>query len=465
VEKARTAIRRRNRLNWSVKKETDMRPFIEDLAGRGELVVVRRPVNPRHQLAAVTKAVQKAGEQAVLFDKVEGTEFPVVSNLYGSHERLCRLVGAGEKTFCQRWIELTDACIAGRDADVLEQAPASVEQEFRDGKLSDLPAITYHERDAGAYFTSAIFLAREPDSGVPNLSFHRSMQVSDQELRVRLGSTHDLARYQAKAEARGEALQAALLLSCPPEIFMAACASLPYEASELVMAAQISGGKIAMRPCKTIGLDVPASVDIVVEGRFLPNVKRPEGPFGEFMGNYVGVGDNHVFEVSHVSYRPGAVFHGLVCGSPEDLRPLEAVTAARVYRHVAAQVPGVIDVCCRPNVMISIIKIRKTYEGQGKHAILAALGSYLDYNKVVIVVDEDVDIYDLDDVMWAYMTRGRADTRAMILNDVPGFYRDPHKDHWGRLCIDATMPFGREAEFARKSIPGEDAIDLSQWLA
>ncbi len=300
-----------------------MRHFIDDLQKRGELAVVRRPVDPRHQLAAVTKAVQKAGEQAVLFENVEGSSLPVVSNLFGSHERLRRLIGAGDKTFCQRWIELTDACLAGRDADVLEAAPASVATEFRDGTLSDLPAITYHERDAGPYFTSAIFLAREPDSGVPNLSFHRSMHVSDSELRVRLGGTHDLARYQAKAEARGEALEAALLLSCPPELFMAACASLPYEASELVMAAQITGGKIAMRPCKTIDLDVPASVDIVVEGRFLPNVKRPEGPFGEFMGNYVGVGDNHVFEVTHVSYRPDAVFHGLLCGSPEDLRPLE----------------------------------------------------------------------------------------------------------------------------------------------
>ncbi|KSV74448.1 hypothetical protein N182_27795 [Sinorhizobium sp. GL2] len=442
-----------------------MRRFIDDLCRWGELAKVRRPIDPRHELAAVTKAVQKAGEQAVLFENVQGSSLPVVSNLFGSHERLRRLIGAGDKTFCQRWIELTDACLAGRDADMLEAAPASVAAEFCDGTLSELPAITYHERDAGPYFTSAIFLAREPDSGVPNLSFHRSMYVSDKELRVRLGSTHDLARYQAKAEARGEALEAALLLSCPPELFLAACASLPYEASELVMAAQIAGGKIAMRACKTIALDVPASVDIVVEGRFLPNVKRPEGPFGEFMGNYVGVGDNHVFEISHVSWRPGAVFHALTCGSPEDLRPLEAVTAARVYRHVSSQMPGILDVCCRPNVMISIIKIRKTYEGQGKHAILAALGSHLDYNKVVIVVDEDVDIYNFEDVMWAYMTRGRADTRAMILNDIPGFYRDPHKDHWGRLCIDATMPFGREAEFERKSIPGEDAIDLRDWLA
>jgi UbiD family decarboxylase len=114
--------------------------------------------------------------------------------------------------------------------------------------------------------------------------------------------------------------------------------------------------------------------------------------------------------------------------------------------------------------MITIVKIKKAYDGHGKHVLLAALGSYLDYNKVVFVVDEDVDIYNLEDVMWAYMTRGRADTRAMILNDIPGFYRDDKKDHWGRLAIDATLPWGREDEFARKSVPGSDDIDLSAYI-
>lgn len=442
-----------------------MRNLLETLETRGELVRVARPVDPTHQLAAVTRAVQRAGGQAVLFETVAGTALPVVSNLFGDHGRLCRMIGAGERTFCERWIELTEACLTTTEAQATRPATEAEAAGLISGTLSDLPAITWHGRDGGPYFTSAIFLAREPDSGVANLSFHRSMQVSDRELRIRLGSSHDLARYQAKAEARGQALEAALILSAPPEIFLAACASLPYEASELAMAAQIAGAPVAMRRCATIDLDVPAAADIVVEGRILPNIRRPEGPFGEFMGNYVEISDNHVFEVTHVGYRPGAVLHGLLCGSPEDLRPLEAVTAARVYRHVSAQVRGVLDVCCRPNVMITIVKIRKSYEGHAQHVFLAALGSYLDYNKVVIVVDEDVDIYDLDDVMWAYLTRGRADTRAMIIPGVPGFYRDPQKDHWGRLCIDATAPWGREAEFARKSIPGQDAIDLRDWLA
>lgn len=443
-----------------------MRTLIDRLEQSGELVHVNRQVNPKFELAAVTKALQDHTNEAVLFHAVEGSKIPVVSNLYGCHNRLRNMIGAKDgQSFCARWLGLTDACFSATDQTVYETDSKDVSSEFITCKLSDLPAITWHGRDAGPYFTSAIFLANDPDSGVPNLSFHRSMQISDDELRVRLGGPHDLTDYQRRAESRGGHLHAALLLSCPPELFLGACASLPIEASELAMAAQISGKKIAMRKCKTIDLEVPNSVDIVVEGRFLPNEKRPEGPFGEFMGFYVEVDNNHVFEVTHVERRKDAVLHGLLCGSNEDLRPLEAVIAAKVYRHVSSQVRGVIDVSCKPNVMISIIKIDKQYEGHGKHAILSALGSHLDYNKVVIAVDKDVDIYDMDDVMWAYMTRGRADTRAQILQDFPGFYRDEKKDHWGRLTIDATMPWGRETEFQRKAVPGVEDIDLSAYLS
>jgi len=184
------------------------------------------------------------------------------------------------------------------------------------------------------------------------------------------------------------------------------------------------------------------------------------------MGYFVEVGDNHVFEVTHVPWRQGAVYHGLVCGSHEDLRPLEAATAARIYKHLKGQVAGVLDVTCRPTVMNTIVKIRKQYEGHAQHVLLAAMGSHLDYNKLCVVVDEDVNIYDMEEVIWAFLTRGRADTRPMVVKDVPGFYRDPHKDHWGRLGLDATKPWGREAEFERKRIPGDDAdMVLADYLA
>jgi 4-hydroxybenzoate decarboxylase len=436
-----------------------IREFIEDLRDRGELAVVERSVDPRYELAAVTRRFQQTSEQALLFESVQRTDMRVATNLYGSHARLCRLIGS-DGLFCRRWNELVHGPAPAGAA----LPPVETPSDRASGRLSDLPMITYHGKDAGPYITSAIFLAKDPDTGVPNLSFHRSMVVSDDELRIRLGSSHDLAKYQSRAEARGEPLEAAMLIGTRPEIFLAACASPPTDVSELDVAAKIAREPIGMYVCETIDLEVPVGTEVVVEGRILPNVRRPEGPFGEFLGFYVPVSDNHVFEVQAVNWRDDAVWHALVCGTPEDLRPLEALTAARIYAHVSNLIPGLIDVSCRPNVMITILKIKKQYKGHGKHALLAALGSHLDYNKVCIAVDEDVDIYDLDDVMWAYLARGRADKRAMVLEDIPGFYRDPHQDHWGRLIIDATMPWGREDEFQRKRVPGEESIDLADYV-
>jgi 4-hydroxybenzoate decarboxylase len=220
-----------------------------------------------------------------------------------------------------------------------------------------------------------------------------------------------------------------------------------------------------MRRCRTIALDVPARTEIVIEGRILPHLRRPEGPFGEFMGYYVPVGDNHVFEVSAVVARKEAICHALVCGSPEDMRLLELAVATRVYQALlAANLRGILDVACVPMIMSTVVQIEQHYDGHARQVLLSAMGANHDWSKCVLVVDEDVDIGDFNDVWWAYLTRGRADARALVIPDIPGFYRDPAKDHWGRLGIDATMPYGRKAEFARKRIPGAREIDLADYL-
>lgn len=439
-----------------------MRAYIESLLQRGEMRLVERDVDPRHELAAVIRRSQETSDLPLLFRNVRGARLPVVSNIYGSRRRLCDMIGAAPGQFPQRWHQIAGTLKPGRAA-LFESVPAPADTV--DGRLSDLPQITYWERDAGPYFTAGIFLAREPDTGVANLSFHRAMSVNDSELRIRLGTTHDLTRYHAKAEARNRPLPAAMLLGPAPDVFIAAAASLPYDVDELAAAAQIRGRALAMRPCRTIDLEVPADTEIVVEGEILPGVRAPEGPFGEFMGYYVPGGDNHVFRVKHVSWRAGAYFHGLLCGSAEDIRLLEEATAARIYAHLVNQVPGIKRVAVHSALLCSVIAIDQAYAGHARHVALAAVGAQLDYNKAVIVVDDDVDVHDLNDVWWAFLTRGRADTRTTVIPDVPGFYRDPHRDHWGRLLIDATKPLDRAAEFERRRIPGEGAIRLADYLA
>jgi 4-hydroxybenzoate decarboxylase len=435
-----------------------MRAYMERLLEAGVVRVVEREVSGRHELAAVTARSQKESDAPLLFRRVAGSSHPVMTNVFGSRNRLLDMIGGGT-SFCHRWVEMMATPVI---------APVDVEEPagLVELKLTDLPQLTYFERDGGPYLTAGVFLAEEPDSGVPNLSFHRAQIMSDTELRIRLGASHHLTQYQTKAEGRGEKLPAAILLGPPPSLVLAAAAPIAYDESEMEVAGRIQGGPLRLRRCRTIPLSVPADTEIVIEGHILPHVRRPEGPFGEFMGFYVPVGDNHVFEITTIVGRKDAWFHGLICGSPEDMRLLELSVATRVYQALkAASLRGIKDVACAPTVMSTVVQIEQMYEGHARQVMLTAMGANHDWSKTVFVVDEDVDINDFNDVWWAYLTRGRADTRALVIPDIPGFYRDPKKDYFGRLGIDATVPFGRREEFLRKRIPGIGAVNLRDYLS
>ncbi|MDJ0928747.1 MAG: UbiD family decarboxylase [Gammaproteobacteria bacterium] len=437
-----------------------MRDYLDSLARNGEVVTVDRPVDPYHELAAVTRAMQDRGTQVVRFNSVRDTDLPVVTNVHTNRERFAQLIGATRKTFCRDWQTLVREPGSSQAPTAAVARPA----DLVSGTLGDLPLITYHARDAAPYFTAAIVLAQDPDTAVPNLSFHRAMFVSDAELRVRIGESHDLAAIYAKAEARNEPLDAAMLIGVAPELFAAACASIPRDASELALAARIAGQPLPVYPGDAVALDIPASTEVVIEGQILPGERRREGPFGEFLGYYVPEGRNPVFDVRSVYWRPQAVFHSLLCGSAEDRVPLQMLNAAATFGYLSKRLPGIVDVSCAPSLLNTTVSIEQQYDGHARDVMMAAFESNQDYHKVCVVVDADDSTDDVTEVFRALVSRGRLDKRVIVIEDMPGFYRDPHKDHYGRLGIDATRPYGREAEFEKKAIPGQNDIDLDDWL-
>src|SRR5262249_35963062 len=154
---------------------------------------------------------------------------------------------------------------------------------------------------------------------------------------------------QAKAEAKGAPLDIAILIAPPPEVFIAACASVPIEVDELRIAAAIQDRPLEMRRCEVVDLEVPAETQIVIEGRIGPNERQPEGPFGEYLGYYGPRQENgYVIDVKAVRWRPDAYFHGLLCGTPEDLTCLDIAFATRTYMALASSMPGILDVTCNP---------------------------------------------------------------------------------------------------------------------
>lgn len=438
-----------------------MRDWVSRLAAAGELLTVERAVDSRFELAAVTKRAQQADNRPLLFKEVAGTKLAVVTNLFSCEARLRRMVPGQEGPFAVAYARMLDAAEARVAPPVREVAPP---EDLQQGKLRDLPLITYHERDAGPYFTAAIVLALDPDTGVPNLSFHRAMYAGPHELRLRLGESHDLTDYQRRAEAAGQALEVALLIGVPPGVFLAAGTHLPAGVNEYALAAELSGGPVDVYPGAQGGLPIPAAAEIVIEGRILAGERRPEGPFGEVLGYYVPEAPNHVMEVERVTWRRDALFHSLLCGSREDLAPLEAINAARVYRDLSRRLPGIVDVSCTPAFMNTTVQIRPHYEGHARDVMKVVFDSHADYNQLCCVVEEDVDLTDMNAVIHAFITRGRVDSRTMVISGRAGFYRDTEDDFAGRVGLDATRPFGREDEFVVKEVPGLDAVRLEDYL-
>jgi len=437
-----------------------MRDYVARLKERGDLLVVEREVDPFHELAAITHLAQKRWGKPILFRHVKGTKFPVITNIYGARERLAEVIGIDAADFCRQWSNLANLGSPSNVAPFIYQD----NPDLVSCKLSDLPLITYSDRDGAPYFTSAMFIAKDPQTGIGNLSYHRSMYVSDSELRCRLAPRHHLTIYHEMAEKMGKPLEAAMLIGAPATSFLTAAAPLPYDVDELEVAARLKGAPIAMRKCQHIDLNVPADTEIVIEGRFLPNERRPEGPFGEFMGYYVPEGPNAVFEVLGVSARRDAMFHSILCGSAEEVLTLELSVSANIFQRLSAALPGIVDVTCQPFVNHAVIKINQQFEGHARQVMLATIGAEPIWAKQITVVDEDVDIYNMDDVMWAQLTRCRPDKDMLIIPETPSFYRDEAKDHWGRLLVDATKPFHRREEFERKKLRLVNEIDLADWF-
>jgi len=436
-----------------------LRGFLDRLEADRWLLRIKKEVEPKFELAAVLRQVQRTLGRPVVFEKVRGTAFPVVSNLCGSYEGVGRVLGVEPDAVVRTWAEIV------ADRRPLPAAPSVPGvDDHEEVSLLDLPLLTFCEKDAGPYITAGVILARDPDTGRVNLSYHRMQIIDASELRCRLSSSGDLYRMHARAEQRGQPLEVAVLIGNAPALMVAAGATIGPEESELELAERIAGRRFPLRRCRTVDLEVPADTEIVVEGALLPNVRRPEGPFGEWMDYYVPVTDNHVLAVHRVTARRGALFYTIMSGSAEEITMSSIPLAGGIYRAVRTWVPTVSDVACWPLLQFCVLKLRKQFEGQPRKAILAAFGAEMNRILYCVAVDEDVDIRDLKDVVWAMSTRCRPDRNIFQIADVPSFARDPHQVHWGRLGIDATAPLEWPAEFERKKIPGADRVRLEDYL-
>lgn len=433
------------------------------LKSRGDFGVVERNVDPKHELTAVMRHMQRGPNKALLFRNVVGSDVPVATNIFGFRSTVAASLGLEESDLLRSLVALEN-----KRMPVERVATGPVQEIVKTGNDidvgRDVPQVVFSELDAGAYITAGVLIAPHPVTGVYNASWNRCQLVGHDKLRVRMMPPQHLGRYHAEAEALGRNLPCAIVIGAPPGLMFSAASKVPYEVDELEVAGAWQGKPLRVVRCKTIPVDVPADAEMIIEGEVIAHAREEEGPFGEFTDGYVPVMRNHVFRVTAITRRRDAIYHAILAGGTEDLNLVGVPVQTEIYKKVSSFVPHIKDIATPGYVFGCVIAIDKQNEDQPKNALLAAMAAY-SWTKVVVVVDSDVDPFDAADVLWAIQTRCTPDTGIYVVPRIPSYTREDVRDiHRGKVGIDATVPLAKKDLFERRRFPGEERIRLEDYV-
>lgn len=441
-----------------------LRAWLDHLAAHDRLAVAQPDVSLRFELSAIAKRLD--GRKATLFPRPSGHPMPVISGLVSSRQWIADAMGVEPKDVLARFRHAATHPLAWeetRDAPVQEIVHRNVDL------AALLPLPTHNEHDSGAYITAGLMISRNPRTSVQNVSIHRCQLSGPNRLGVLLLPRHTHLFFEM-AEQAGEPLDVAIVIGVDPLTLLASQAIAPVDFDELTIAGALHGRPLPVTRCVDSALRVPAEAEIVVEGRLLPQVREPEGPFGEFPQYYGERAARHVIDVSAVTHRRDPLFHTIVGGGLEHLLLGGIPREATLLDHLQRSFPNVRDVhlslggVCRYHLYV---QIAKRQEGEAKNIMLGAFAGHYDV-KHVIVVDDDVNIHDATEVEWAVATRFQADRDLVIVPESQGSRLDPStRDGVGaKMGLDATRPLNApEMKFKRIRVPGEEAVDLATVIA
>jgi UbiD family decarboxylase len=441
----------------------DLRTFLSDLEAKSpeQIWRVTGEIDGDYDVAALLWELERRGEMPVVWcERVRGARLPLVTNLFGDRRRYAAALGVPPDALAEEWLQRGERRIAPR---LVSQGPVTeIVLTGADVDLGTLPIIRHFTEDAGPYITNGIVVAKDPDTGVRNASFHRMQLKSRNRLGTSLHSRRHLWDYARRAEERGQPLPIAVVIGAHPLFhFGAGLWKGPIDVDEYDVAGGFLGEPLEIVSGVTVPVESPAHAEIVLEGSILPGVREPEGPFAEFTGYASERSTQHVFEVTAILRRTNALYQDIAAGiSAEHTTLLAVPQEARLLRVLRANFPTVKAVAypqsgtCRLHCYIAM---KVAAEGQAKNAALAAFGDDISL-KLVIVVDDDVDVTREDEVMWAVATRMQADQDLSVIPNAMGAILDPSTRNGttAKVVIDATRPVG--GTFARRHTLPPDAL-------
>jgi len=386
-------------------------------------------------------------DKTLVFRDVPGYKFDVVGNVITCRDDVYRALGTDKHGF----IEYVDERSKNPVEPVIVGSGACQELEC---SLADIPFISHFEKDGGRYITSGIVIAKDPEYG-RNVSIHRMLIRDDGKLGIRIVPRH-LRSFMDRAEERGEDLEIAIAIGLDPRVFFAASYSPQQGYDEFSFAGAIMGGPLKLVKCKTVDIEVPAHSEFVIEGKILAGVREPEGPFADVTGTYDRIRNEPVIEVTKVTHRRSAIYQALLPASIEHRLFMGMPREPGIFSSVSevAQVSNACLTVGGKNWLHGAVSLAET-PGDIEKVIERAFAGHQSM-KHVIIVNDDIDIFNSEELEYAVSTRFQAHKDAYVYRDMRGSTLDPSTDEDGlttKVGLDATIPLGREPEYEFAQIP------------
>jgi 4-hydroxy-3-polyprenylbenzoate decarboxylase len=404
---------------------SDIRSFLSEVEKLGQLKRITHPVSTHLEIAEIADRVIKSAGPALLFENVKETpNVPVAIGLFGSHERLALALHDKPENIAARISELIQTrppnSLFGMAQMGLKMLPTISSLGIKRAKsgpckevimrgeevdLSKIPVLTCAPLDGGPFVTLPMVFTHNPNTGRRNVGMYR-VQVYDKNTTGMHWQTHKVAaQHEREAAAMGKNIEAAVCLGGDPCLPFCALAPLPEEIDEMLFAGFLRGKPVEMVPCETIDVQVPADCEYVLEGYITPGELRPEGPFGDHTGYYTPIEPYPVFHVTCVTQRKNPIYPATIVGIP----PMEDGYLGKAVGTIflpliKTQVPEIVDMHLPVEATfhnLAIVSIKKRYANHAYKVMHALWGlGQLMFSKVIIVVDDDVDVHNLNEVLW-----------------------------------------------------------------
>jgi 2,5-furandicarboxylate decarboxylase 1 len=445
----------------------DLREFITYLEEQKELRRIRKPVDTKYEIAAYIRKTSDVKGPALLFENVKDSRTPVAGGIFATRKRALLALDTTDKECADKFRHALEHLMPPRK---ISSGPCKeVVRKGDDADLSRLPIPIFSEGDSGPFITAGLVISKDPESARCNTSIYRLQVHSSRRLGVK---AQQLQRQLRIAESKGEPLPVAIAIGTDPVLTLASQWDAPYGVDELELAGGLRGEAVEVVRAETVDLMVPATAEIVIEGYIQPKTREIEGPFGEVGGYSTPKFPKPVIEVTAITHRKNPIFHAALTGMPTTenhiLRqiPMEAT----YYWELKKRHPGVTAVhfpAAGAILFLVVIAMKQTYLYEARNAIASMFATRR--NKIIIVVDDDVDIYDMEKVMWAVATRSRPEEDVVIFPrlstsgmDPSAFRLEGTDSFWNSgLGIDATKPFGQPFPEV-VDIPGVDKVNLDE---